>query len=79
VLNLPIYKMKEVSGAVGAAILAASGTVFTNLETSVQAMTAIDRLVLPDPVLVAAYQKNYQLFLNRMVAEGYISKEETYA
>lgn len=79
VLNLPIYKMKEVSGAVGAAILAASGTVFTNLETAVQAMTAIDRLVLPDPVLVAAYQKNYQLFLNRMVAEGYISKEETYA
>lgn len=79
VLNLPIYKMKEVSGAVGAAILAASGTVFENLETAVQAMTAIDRLVLPDPVLVTAYQENYQTFLNKMVAAGYITKEETYA
>ena len=71
--------MREVSGAVGAAILAASGTVFGNLETAVQAMTTIDRLVLPDPVLVAAYQEYYQLFLNKMVAEGYIRKEETYA
>lgn len=79
VLNLPIYKMREVSGAVGAAILAASGTVFGNLETAVQAMTTIDRLILPDPVLVAAYQEYYQLFLNKMVAEGYIRKEETYA
>ena len=47
VLNLPIYKMKEVSGAVGAAILAASNTPFRSLETRLKHLTIIRKEVRP--------------------------------
>lgn len=79
VLNLPVHKMKEVSGAVGAAILAASGTGFKSLAAAASAMTKTDRTYLPDPALAAVYEGHYQRFLALLRAKGYIRKEENYA
>lgn len=79
VLNLPIYKMKEVSGAVGAAILAASNTHFGSLAEAVATLTNIDKEVHPEPALVAVYHKNYQRFLALLLKKGYIKEGEIHA
>lgn len=79
VLNLPIYKMKEVSGAVGAAIMAASNTHFKTLADAVDALTTIDKEVHPEPALAAVYHKNYLRFLNLLLEKGYIKKGELHA
>lgn len=79
VLNLPIYKMKEVSGAVGAAILAASNTHFSSLADAVTALTTIDKEVHPEPELAAVYNKNYHRFLDLLLEKGYIKKGELHA
>lgn len=78
VLNLPIYKMKYVSGAVGAAILAASNTWFKSLTDAVKAMTVIDQQIYPQAALAKKYEENYQEFLSVMVEKGFI-KEKTHA
>ena len=75
VLNLPIYKMKHVSGAVGAAILAASNTYFSSLIEAVEKLTCIDKEVRPEVELAAQYNKNYQKFLTLLISKGYIKEK----
>ena len=75
VLRVPIFKMKYVSGAFGAAILAASRTYFKDLPQSVKALTQIDKEVFPDTVTSQKYNENYQQFLNILADKGYIKKE----
>jgi sugar (pentulose or hexulose) kinase len=74
VLQLPVYKMKHVTGAVGAAIIAASQTHFTTLTEAAKALTQIEKEVYPQPVQVDIYQQNYQQFIDILAAKGYISK-----
>jgi len=74
VLQLPVYKMKHVTGAVGAAIIAASQTHFTSLTEAAKALTQIEKEVYPQPGMVAIYQQNYQQFINILAGKGYISK-----
>ncbi|MBO9204143.1 MULTISPECIES: FGGY-family carbohydrate kinase [Niastella] len=74
VLQLPVYKMKHVTGAVGAAIIAASQTHFMSLTEAARALTQIEKEVYPQPAAVAAYQQNYQQFINILASKGYISK-----
>lgn len=62
VLQLPVMKMKNLSGAAGAAILAASGVVYDNLATAAAQMVLPEKKVDPDPALVKAYQASYQRF-----------------
>lgn len=71
--------MKEVSGAVGAAILAASNTYFSSLAEAAAALTNIDKEVYPEPVLVAIYHKNYRRFLALLLKRGYIKEGEMHA
>lgn len=79
VLNLPIYKMKEVSGAVGAAILAASNTYFSSLADAVTALTTIEKEVHPEQELAAVYNENYHRFLALLLKKGYIKEGEIHA
>jgi sugar (pentulose or hexulose) kinase len=72
VLNKPIYKMKHVSGAVGAAVLAASKTYYTSVIKAVKYMVVLDKEVNPAPELAAKYEINYQNFLQVMQDKGYI-------
>jgi sugar (pentulose or hexulose) kinase len=74
VLNLPIYKMKHVSGAVGAAILAASNTYFGSLIEAVEKLTCIDKEVHPEAGLAEQYDENYHKFIALLTSKGYISE-----
>lgn len=74
VLQLPVYKMKHVTGAVGAAIIAASQTHFASLTEAAKALTQIEKEVYPQPVAVDIYQQNYQQFIDLLASKGYISK-----
>ncbi len=75
VMNKPIYKMKYVSGAVGAAILAASNTVYPSLIDAVRALTIIDKEVHPEKNLALKYNYGYLAFLEIMKQKDYIKEE----
>ncbi len=79
VLNLPIYKMKHVSGAVGAAILAASQVYFSSLTAAARAMTQTEKEVLPGKNLAAEYESSYRRFIALLGEKGYIRKETLHA
>src|SRR5690606_37414601 len=72
VLNLPIYKCKEASGAVGAAIAAASKTYYASIAEAAARMTAIERKIEPEPGLVTAYTLNYHRFVDELKKRKYI-------
>ncbi len=76
VLNLPIVKMKHVSGAVGAAILAASNTYFSSLIEAVEQLTCREKEVFPETELAAQYNKNYQQFIALLTSKGYIKEKQ---
>lgn len=75
VMNKPVYKMKYVSGAVGAAILAASNTSYSGLADAVKELTTIDKEVRPENNLARKYNDNYLRFLDIMKQKGYIKEE----
>lgn len=79
VLNRPIYKMKHVTGAVGAAILAASKTHFTSVSQAAEALTQIEKEVRPTKTLALRYDKIYKTFVAKLQDMKYIAKESRYA
>lgn len=72
VLNLPLYKCKEASGAVGAAIAAASKTYYTSIAEAAARMTAVERKIEPKPEWVAIYELNYHRFVDELKKRKYI-------
>ncbi|MGV3503670.1 MAG: FGGY-family carbohydrate kinase [Adhaeribacter sp.] len=72
VLNKPLYKMRHVSGAVGAAILASCQTHFSSLGEAARALTQVEKQVQPQAHLVERYESGYQLFLSTLRQKGYI-------
>lgn len=72
VLNVPIYKCKEASGALGAAIMAASHTYYDSLSAAAMKMTSIEREVLPDESLVNSYELQYALFKKKLIELNYL-------
>ncbi|MBS1602705.1 MAG: FGGY-family carbohydrate kinase [Bacteroidetes bacterium] len=78
VLNRPIHKARHVTGAMGAAIMAASTSCYDSVITAVKRMVTIEQTVQPSRPLVGAYEKGYRDFVNALRDRGFI-KEETYA
>ncbi len=74
-LARPIHKMKHVSGAMGAAILAASTSHFASVIEAVQHMVSTDKIVEPAGHLVSAYDEGYHQFIAALQRKGYIKKE----
>lgn len=72
VLNKPVYKMKHVSGAVGAAILAASGTHYSSIIEAARVMTVVDKEVRPDKSLSKQYEISYKQFIEAMKKKGFM-------
>ncbi|RYE20879.1 MAG: carbohydrate kinase, partial [Sphingobacteriaceae bacterium] len=72
VLNRPIYKMKYVTGAVGAAILAASNTYFNSIIEAAKKLTIVDKEFHPKKELARKYDQNYIRFLVKMQEKGFI-------
>ncbi len=75
VLQLPLYKMKHVSGGVGAAVLAASKTFYTSLVEATKAMTIIEKEIAPERALSESYEESYQQFISLLKKKGYIQNE----
>lgn len=72
VLQLPICKMAEVSGAVGAAILAASKSYYHSLSEAVAHMARIEKTYSPDKTWISAYEAGYQKFVQALAEKNYI-------
>ncbi|QIP16523.1 FGGY-family carbohydrate kinase [Spirosoma aureum] len=73
VLKRPVYKCTQVTGSVGAAILAASQTQFHSLTQAAQMLTQIDKEVQPSKELMLAYDRNYQRFIQTLQEKGFLT------
>lgn len=66
VIDVPVLKVKNVSGAAGAAILASSRTYYSSLQEAARSMVKIDYTVEPEPRLVNEYEEKYGLFIDML-------------
>lgn len=73
VLNRPVHKCGNVTGAAGAAIVAAAGSHFGTLTRAAQAMTRIEKTVCPEAVLAEAYERQYRIFIQTLTQKGFIT------
>ncbi|MGG7660925.1 FGGY-family carbohydrate kinase [Dyadobacter sp. BHUBP1] len=73
VLNRPVHKCGNVTGAAGAAIVAAAGSYFGTLTQAAQAMTRIEKTIRPEPALVTAYTLQYRNFIQALTEKGFIA------
>ncbi|TJZ62945.1 carbohydrate kinase [Sphingobacterium olei] len=71
-MNVPIYKCKEASGALGAAIMAASYTFYSSLSEAATQMTTIDKTVVPQSELADKYEIQYQEFKQKLKDLNYL-------
>jgi sugar (pentulose or hexulose) kinase len=75
VMGMPIFKMKHTEGAAGAAVLAASQTLFSGVEEAGSAMIVPELTVEPaSAVLCEQYEERYRLFVSQLTDKGYINK-----
>ncbi|RYD78765.1 MULTISPECIES: FGGY-family carbohydrate kinase [Pedobacter] len=79
VMRCPIVKMKYVSGAVGAAILAASAVYFDGIMDAAKKLTVIDKEFFPELALADQYDVYYREFTAELVKRDFIKQEEIYA
>jgi len=68
VIDAPVSRMKNVSGAAGAAILAASRTFYSSLQLAAAAMVSPELTVHPEANLVSAYDQKYKRFIEELKA-----------
>jgi len=72
VLNLPVLKMQQVSGAAGAAILAASKTRFSSIMEAAQALTQPEKETTPQAALAQRYDEHYHQFIHALKEKGFL-------
>jgi sugar (pentulose or hexulose) kinase len=72
VLGKPVIRMRHPEAAVGAAIVAASGTAFESLEAAAMAMTRREQVVEPG-ILVEPYRAGYERFVQELTHRGYLA------
>ncbi len=73
VLNRPVHKCGNVTGAAGAAIVAAAGSWFSTLTEAARAMTRIEKTIHPEPALAHAYAQQYRNFIQTLTEKGFIA------
>lgn len=72
VLNVPLIKTKNVSGAAGAAVVAAAGTRFSNIREAASYMVHAQKTILPEKKWVDAYNIRYRSFIQLLKEKKYI-------
>lgn len=72
VLQVPIHKCKESSGALGAAIVAASKTYYNSIIQAASAMTSVEQTIQPNQDLLEEYEKQYQQFKEKLKELNYL-------
>ena len=73
VLQRPIVRMRLPEAAVGAAIIAASGTHFSTLDEAVQGMTSPESTIHPN-AKAWAYEAPYAAFVEQLATNGYLDE-----
>ncbi|MBX2953123.1 MAG: FGGY-family carbohydrate kinase [Leadbetterella sp.] len=63
VMQVPVQKMKNTSGAAGAAVLAASGTYYSSLSEAAEAMIRPEKVVEPVASMISDYEHSYRNFI----------------
>jgi xylulokinase len=63
-------------GAMGAAILAASGTIYNGIVPAAKAMVRISKVVKPRAALKGAYDERYTRFCTELRKRGYLGERE---
>lgn len=74
VLNRSLCKCANVTGAAGAAIVAAAGSHFATLGEAAAAMTRIEKTFDPETAMADAYAEQYRNFIHTLVEKGFIPK-----
>ncbi|MGJ7032271.1 FGGY-family carbohydrate kinase [Niabella hirudinis] len=77
ILQKPLCKMKYVSGAVGAAIVAASTTCFRDITEATAALTQAEKWVTPRAAFKQQYDDQCGLFLEAMRERGFINNMDS--
>lgn len=72
VLNVPINKMMNTSGAAGAAVLGASKTYYPGIAKAAEMMIKIDKKILPNPDWVEKYEEGYKNFIEELKKRKYL-------
>lgn len=72
-LGIPLRVAPRAETALGAALLAAAGTLHPTLEAAAHAMTPAGRTVDPDPAEKAALDDSYTRFTEALTARGYLT------
>jgi hypothetical protein len=65
--------MKHVSGAIGAAIVAASRTYFSSIIEATASLTQLEKEILPNAGLSVPYNDNYHRFINTLNEMGLLA------
>ncbi|WP_187764726.1 FGGY-family carbohydrate kinase [Saccharopolyspora spinosa] len=73
VLDAPVLRVRGAGTALGAALLAASGSVYPDLSTAAAAMVPGGELVEPVPAEVSQLDDSYRRFLDELRTRGWIS------
>ena len=73
VLNRPVHKCGNVTGAAGAAIVAAAGSHFASLTQAARAMTRVEKTIRPEPAMAQAYRQQYRNFIQTLTEKGFIA------
>lgn len=73
VLNRPVHKCGNATGAAGAAIVAAAGSHFGTLTEAARAMTRIEKTIHPEQALTKAYAAQYDNFIQTLTEKGSIA------
>lgn len=76
VLNRLVIRMKNVSGAMGAAILSASQSYYSGLQDAVSHLVTVEKQVEPQPKKHEVYQERYHQFLERLRDKGYLAGDQ---
>jgi D-ribulokinase len=65
-MNRTVCKMKNVSGAAGAAVVAASSSFYSSLQEAATVMVHAEKNVEPELRLVDVYEEKYHSFLEEL-------------
>jgi sugar (pentulose or hexulose) kinase len=75
VMKLPVYKMQTVSGAFGAAVLAASQTFSDGLTDAGNHLIQLEKEIFPDEKLSQTYDSHYRSFIEILKEKNYINEK----
>lgn len=72
VTGVPVCKMQNVSGAAGAAVIAASKTHFNSVIDAARAMITPEKMIEPDKKKMEKYETNYHEFVDLLKEKGIV-------